>query len=300
MAEHNLSLEKRELTGKKLKSLREKGLIPSVIYGGKEPVLLASEYVATEKVLGKAGYHSPIDLDVDGKKQLAIVKDVQIDPVSRRIVNIEFQAISANEAVVATTPVTIVNFEASEAAKIYHFAINQALEEIDIKAKPADLPKGLEVDAAGLKELDDKITVSDIKLPNGVEFADKELDAEQVVASLYDPAAEAAAREAAEKAAAEAEPIEAADVPSDNGNARIKYNFLNGKIVTAIKSKISVGPFARDGRASVRGILILTGNFICFEIIFYSCVSNASEFAISRSLKASWAGSAFLLSPDQA
>ena len=45
MAEYNLSLEKRELTGKKLKSLREKGLIPSVVYGGKEPVLSASVHV---------------------------------------------------------------------------------------------------------------------------------------------------------------------------------------------------------------------------------------------------------------
>ena len=213
MAEYKLTLEKRELTGKKLKTLRASGLIPSVVYGGKEPVLAASEYVATEKVLEKAGYHSPIDLDVAGKKHLAIVKDVQVDPVSRKIVNIEFQAISANEVVEATTPIVIVNFEASEASKIYHFAMTQAMEEIDVKAKPADLPKELEIDASALKEIDDKLTIANIVLPEGVEFADKELDAEQVVASLYDPAAEAAAREAE----AEAPAVEAADVPSDNG-----------------------------------------------------------------------------------
>ena len=217
MAEYKLTLEKREITGKKLKGLREKGMIPSVVYGGKEPVLADSEYVATEKVLTGAGYHSPIDLDVAGKKQLAIVKDVQLDPVSRKIINIEFQAISANEVVEATTPIVIVNFEASDASKLYHFALTQAMEEIDVKAKPADLPKELEVDAANLKEVDDKITVADIVLPSGVEFANKELDHEQVVASLYDPAAEAAAREAEEKAAAEAEPVDAADVPADNG-----------------------------------------------------------------------------------
>ena len=213
MAEYKLTLEKRELTGKKLKTLRASGLIPSVVYGGKEPVLAASEYVATEKVLEKAGYHSPIDLDVAGKKHLAIVKDVQVDPVSRKIVTIEFQAISANEVVEATTPIVIVNFEASEASKIYHFAMTQAMEEIDVKAKPADLPKELEIDASALKEIDDKLTIANIVLPEGVEFADKELDAEQVVASLYDPAAEAAAREAE----AEAPAVEAADVPSDNG-----------------------------------------------------------------------------------
>ena len=213
MAEHKLALEKREITGKKLKALREKGLIPSVIYGGKEPVLASSEYVPTEKVLEKAGYHSPIDLDIAGKKQLAIVKDVHLDPVSRRIINIEFQAIKANEVVEATTPITIVNFEASDASKIYHFEMNQAMEEIDIKAKPADLPNELVIDASNLKEVDDKITIADLVLPSGVELANKELDKEQVIASLYDPAAEAAAREAE----AEEESVEAADVPADNG-----------------------------------------------------------------------------------
>ena len=213
MAEYSLALKKRVETGKKLKNLRAEGLIPSVVYGVKEPVLTASEYVGTEKVLLEAGYHSPIDLDIDGKKQLAIVKDVQLDPVSRKIVNVEFQAVSAEKAVEATTPIVIINFEASEASKIYHFAMTQALEEIDVKAKPADLPKELTVDAINLKDLDDKLVLSDIVLPSGVEFADKEMSGDQVVASLYDPAAEAAAREAEAEKPSEDE----TDVPAENG-----------------------------------------------------------------------------------
>ena len=140
MAEYKLTLTKREIMGKKLKKLRAEGMIPSVVYGEGEPVMLASEYVATEKVLNGAGYHSPIDLDMAGKAQLAIVKDVAIDPVSRKIMNIEFQAISADAAVEATTPVVIVGFEESEASKIYHFALTQSIEELDVKAKPVDLP----------------------------------------------------------------------------------------------------------------------------------------------------------------
>ena len=218
MAEYKLTLTKREIMGKKLKKLRAEGMIPSVVYGEGEPVMLASEYVATEKVLNGAGYHSPIDLDVAGKAQLAIVKDVAIDPVSRKIMNIEFQAISADAAVEATTPVVIVGFEESEASKIYHFALTQSIEELDVKAKPVDLPKELEIDASAMKDVDDKLTVADIKLPAGVELADKELSEEQVVASLYDPAAEAEKREAEDKAAAEAGPMDAADVPAANGS----------------------------------------------------------------------------------
>lgn len=218
MAEYKLALEKRELAGKKAKLLRAKGLIPSVVYGSKEPVMAASEYVVTEKVLNGAGYHSPIDLDIAGKKQMAIVKHVAVDPVSRMIVNVEFQAISAKEVVEATTPVVVVNFEESEASKIYHFAMTQSIEELEVKAKPADLPKELEIDASGLKELDDKLTVADIELPSGVEFADKELSDEQVVASLYDPAAEAEKREAAsqvEPVEEEAPAEEAAEAPAE-------------------------------------------------------------------------------------
>ena len=214
MAEYKLTLEKREVTGKKLKALRAAGMIPSVVYGEGEPVMLASEYVATEKVLDGAGYHSPIDLDMAGKSQLAIVKHVAIDPVSRKILNIEFQAISAKAVVEATTPVVIVGFEESEASKIYHFALTQSIEELDVKAKPADLPKELTIDASALKSVEDKLTVADIKLPSGVQLADKELDAEQVVASLYDPAAEAEKRESEDNA----ESVDAADVRSDSGS----------------------------------------------------------------------------------
>lgn len=205
MAEYKLTLEKRELTGKKLKSVRAAGLIPSVVYGGKEPMMVASEYVPTEKVLEKAGYHSPIDLEIAGKKQMVIVKDVQIDPVSRQILNVEFQAISAKEAVTAEAPIVIVDFEASEASKTYHLAMTQTMEEVAVKAKPADLPKELTIDASGMETVEDKLTVADIALPGGVEFADKELDGEQIVATLYDPAAEAEKREAEAEAEATTE-----------------------------------------------------------------------------------------------
>ncbi len=213
MSEDKLSLAKRELTGKKVKDLRAQGLIPSVVFGGKdEPILTQSPYNETEKVLLSAGYHSPIDLDIAGKKQMALVKVVHVDPVKRTIQNVEFQAISANQVVEATTPIEIVNFEKSDASKA-HLAILQVMEEIDVKAKPVDLPESITVDASGLKTVDDGITIADLALPKGVELADKELDPESAIANVYDPVQEAAEREAeaeADKAAEEARAAEAA------------------------------------------------------------------------------------------
>ncbi|MBR3414671.1 50S ribosomal protein L25 [Candidatus Saccharibacteria bacterium] len=217
MAEIKLSLEKREVAGKKLATLREAGKVPAVIYGGdSEPVLVQAGYNEIEKALRLAGYHSTVNLDVAGRDQLAIVKNIDINPVSRKLVNVEFQAVSADEVIEATTPIVLEGFDASEANKL-HYVMLQVMEEIEVKAKPADLPEKITADASKFATLDDKLTVADLELPKGVELADKELSSEQVIASIYDPAAEAAAREAEEAAAAEAN-TDAADVPSDNGS----------------------------------------------------------------------------------
>ena len=217
MAEIKLSLEKREAVGKKLAALREAGKVPAVIYGGgSEPILVQAEYNEIEKVLRLAGYHSTVSLNIAGKDQLAIVKNIDINPVSRKLVNVEFQAVSADEVIEATTPIVLEGFDTSEANKL-HYVVLQVMEEIEVKAKPADLPEKITADASKFASLDDKLTIADLKLPKGVELADKELASDQVIASIYDPAAEAAAREAEEAAAAEVN-VDAADVPSDNGS----------------------------------------------------------------------------------
>ena len=224
MSDTKLALAKREVAGKKVKNLREQGLIPSVVFGEGEPVLTQSVYNETEKAVREAGYHSPLDLTIDGKAQMALVKNVDMDPIKRTIRNIEFQAISANEVVEATTPIKVVNFESSDASKA-HLVLSIVLEEIDVKAKPADLPEAIEVDASKLATTEDGLTIADIVLPKGVEFADKELDKELPIANVYDPAEEAAEREAkaeADKAADEAKAAEeaaAAAAPAEEEKA---------------------------------------------------------------------------------
>ncbi len=209
-----LSLDKREATGKQLKALRAAGQIPSVVYGGEMPIMTTSAYNETDKVLHEVGYHSPVELSIAGQAQLAIVKNVDIDPVSRRILNVEFQAISADEVVEATTPIRIVDFEASDAAK-KHYVILQVMEEVEIKARPSDLPEEIIVDGSKLAELDDRLTLADLQMPANVAIADKELENTTVIANVYDPAAEAAAREAEDQAA----PAEAAAETSAEASA---------------------------------------------------------------------------------
>lgn len=211
---NQLSLNKREVTGKKLRNLRAEGMIPSVVYGGEMPLLTVSSYNATEKTLREVGYHSPVELDLDGTAQLAIVKNIDIDPVSRRILNVEFQAISADKVVEATTPIKIMNYDQSEAAK-KHYVLQQVLEEVEIKARPSDLPEEIIADGKDLATTEDKLTLANLQMPEGVELADKELAPTTAVATVYDPAVEAAAREAEDSAAEATEGEEAALAEDD-------------------------------------------------------------------------------------
>lgn len=183
---NQLSLEKRSISGKKLNKLRAEGQIPSVVYGGEIPIMTTSNYNLTDKVIREVGYHSPLQLDIDGQAQLAIVKRVDVDPVSRRIRNIEFQAISADDVVEATTPIRIVGYEESAAAK-KHYTLMQALDDVEIKAQPSSLPKEILADGSKLSEAGDRLTLADLQLPAGVTLADQELDTETIVANVYEP-----------------------------------------------------------------------------------------------------------------
>ena len=205
MAEQVLALEQRTVTGKKVKSLREAGQVPAVIYGGKDftPILVSAPYNAVAKAIDTYGYHSPLTLDVAGKQQLAMIKDVDVDPVSRQILNVDFRAITASEKVEATAPIVVVNFGDSDAAKA-KLNILMVMDEIEVRGKPSDLPQQIEVDGSDLKDVNDRLTIADLQLPKGVELVDKELESTTPVANVYDAAAEAIAQEEKDKAAEEA------------------------------------------------------------------------------------------------
>jgi len=220
----SLKLDERTLEGKKLAKLRESGFIPSVIYGGKDqPIMTQSKQIETAKVVHIAGKHTPVSLSIDGKKKLAIIKSIDIDPVKRSLRHIAFHIIKQSDVITTEVPVILTGLGESAAEKA-GLVILQAIEHIEIKAKPADLPESIEIKVAGLETTDDKISVGDIKLPEGVEFADNEQDLELVIANVYEPSALAAANEAAGgEAEAEDEsevPVEGEEaVPEDEGES---------------------------------------------------------------------------------
>jgi large subunit ribosomal protein L25 len=197
MHDFSLKLDIRTASGKQAAKLRAEGLVPSVIYEGhKETVLAQSPIVETTKLVHSAGKHSPVTLAVDGKKRLAMIKSIDIEPVKQKVRHVAFHAIKQNEVITAEVPITLVGLGESEAEKA-GLIILQTIEHVQVKAKPADLPEAIELSVVELATAEERITVADITLPTGVEFADVEQDLDLVIANVYEPAALEAANEAA-------------------------------------------------------------------------------------------------------
>src|SRR5690348_1167588 len=101
MNDISLALDTRTAEGKQVKKLRAEGLVPSVVYGGTaDPISTQSAFVETTKVVQAAGKHSPVHLTLNGKKKLAIIKNVDIDPVKHRVRHVAFHTIKQNEKIV--------------------------------------------------------------------------------------------------------------------------------------------------------------------------------------------------------
>ena len=213
MNEISLKLAARTSEGKQVKKLLKQGIVPSIVYGGHDqPVLAQSDLVETLKVVQAAGKHTPIKLTLGDKKRLAIIKSIDFDPVKHHLRHIAFHRIKQNDII--TTEVAIELTDENESvAKRAGLVILQALETIEIKAKPADLPESIQLSVLNLEKEGDRLTVADIELPNGVEFADGEQDMDLVIANVYEPSALQAANEAAggEAEAEDAEKVEATE-----------------------------------------------------------------------------------------
>jgi len=208
----SLKLGERTAEGKKVTKLRDNGFIPSIVYGGQtKPMSAQSPLVETTKVVRAAGKHTPINLIIDGKKKLAIIKSIDMDPVKHMLRHVAFHTIKQSDVITTEVPIVLVG-QGESAAEGAGLVVLQAIDSIEIKAKPADLPKSLELSIINLTAVDDRLMISNILLPEGVEFDDIDQDMELVIANVYEPSALQAANEAA-GGEAEAE----TEVEAENG-----------------------------------------------------------------------------------
>jgi len=201
-----LLAEKREITGKKVRTLRNEGYIPATVYEkGKESINVRVAYLPLVKAYGKVGQSQPVSLVVDGKKYLTMIKDAHIDPARNTIMHVAFHAVNAKDPVEAEIEVIIVGNVPAEQAGNFIVRPN---DHVMVKALPADLPDQLTVSAESLKLPGDHLTVADLDPIPKVEFIS---EPEMTLATVEEPRAVEEEPEEADEA------VDAADVPSANG-----------------------------------------------------------------------------------
>ena len=157
--------------------LRAADLIPAVVYGrGSEARPLTVARRDLRQVLtGDAGMNAVINLDVEGDTLLAIVRDVQRDPVRNNVTHVDFILVSRDEAVSVEVPI-VLEGEATEVLR-HDGTVDQQMFTLTVQAKPGSIPNELSLDISGL-DVGDTLRVSDLSLPTG---ASTEVDPEEAV-----------------------------------------------------------------------------------------------------------------------
>lgn len=166
--EITLTLEKREVVGKGLGQFRRDGHIPAVIHNhGKESIVVSGPSMEVLRVYQKAGKHHPVTVQVGDKKYMALIRNVDFEPKKHQLRHVVFNAIKQDEKQKTEVPIHFALDVEIPAEKAGLMVIRQ-LDAVEIEALPKDLIDELTVDPSGLSEIGDKITVADIKVPEGI------------------------------------------------------------------------------------------------------------------------------------
>jgi large subunit ribosomal protein L25 len=202
----SLTVEERTVIGKKVKQLRKAGLVPGIIYGGGlGSVAVTAPGIEALKVWRDAGKHHVIELTFDGKKRLAMIKSADLEPVKRHLRHLSLHIVKQDEKVETQVPIRVIG-EGETPAEKAGLVVLKTIESVDITALPSNLPDFVEVSGDELNEAGDHLTVADIKAIDGVEVLS---DPAQIVVTVYEPSALAAANEAAAGEATDETEVEA-------------------------------------------------------------------------------------------
>jgi len=204
MAEVTLEVTRRERSGKEYaKKLRQENKIPAVVYGGhKEPVAITVERKAVVDLIQKSehGIRSIFLLKMSGSDQQrhAMIKDMQMDPISRRMTHIDFVRVVMDEVVRLTIPV---HLNGNSIGVKEGGILDWQMRELHVECLPNAIPDAIEVDISNLGA-HQQVRISDLTLPDGVKVDE---DPHRVIVGVTTARAEVVAEVAAPEAAA-AEP----------------------------------------------------------------------------------------------
>ncbi|HEX3379185.1 MAG TPA: 50S ribosomal protein L25/general stress protein Ctc [Paraburkholderia sp.] len=177
--------------------LRNSGKTPGIVYGaGADTQLIELDHNALWHALKKEVFHSSIlDLEVAGKSQQVLLRDVQYHPFRQLVLHVDFQRVDATKKLHTKVPLHFMNQESNPAVKLSSAVISHVLNELEIECLPSALPEFIEVDLAKI-EAGQSVHAKDIPLPAGVALV-AHVDAENPVVAAATIPAGAVAEDAA-------------------------------------------------------------------------------------------------------
>jgi large subunit ribosomal protein L25 len=181
-----LNAKRREVIGKQVRALRRDGLIPAILYGtGIKPISLKLVERETSRALSRIGSATLIDLKVGKTTHKVLVREMQRDIISNEILHIDFLKVAMDVVIRTIVPLDLIG--EAPAVKDEGGILITGLTEIEVEALPSNLPEYLKVDLSVLENLEDKISVGDIILGEGVKLL---TSLEEMVVQIIIPAEE--------------------------------------------------------------------------------------------------------------
>lgn len=225
MAKITSALDKRTITGRKTKTLRKQGLVPTNVYGKKITSLTTQIPLKDfNQLFHQAGETNLIYLTIKGEKteRPCLISNIQHHPVTDEVIHVDFRQVDLSEIVTADIPLELVG-ESSAVATENATLVTQ-FSSIEIQALPSDLPDKFTLDLQALTKIGDNLKVSDLQL--NLKKHKTNLDPKTVLVSVQaqqeeqeEEPVEEAPPEAGEEKEAEAKPT---DQPAPKGEEAVK------------------------------------------------------------------------------
>ena len=178
---YKLKAETRKTTGRKVKKLRQEGILPGNIYGkGVKSQAVKLDRLELVKAFKDVGETGLIELEVGKGKHPVLVHNIQYDPVSEEPLHVDFHQVNLKEKTTAQVPVEFVG--ESPAEKRGEGTLVQYIDELEVEALPTDLPERFELDVSGLEEVEATLHIKDISYDKTkIEI---EMDEDEIVAKV--------------------------------------------------------------------------------------------------------------------
>ena len=201
MPMQELTIARRSETGKgAARRARRAGSVPAILYGGEKPETISVDPKAVLRVIhGHGGTTQLLSLRIEGDNggtRLAVLRELQFDPVSEHLLHVDLQEVSATKPI--TVRVAVHPSGEAIGVKDTKGILNLVLHELNVSCLPTAIPERIDADVSELR-IGDVLTVASLVVPEGVRILN---DAGQAVATVRPPMAEEVATPAAAAPAA--------------------------------------------------------------------------------------------------